>query len=115
MADKEIPPYRCTSCFQAIPEDHNQYLFASYSHRPTSDDAGVFITEAQTILGYASAVAQMFNAAVKISDEVVTELQALVGELTEEAHRRLERAQDAYEIEWECTHDPDTGERKAGV
>lgn len=70
MADaKEIPPYRCTSCLQAIPEDRDQDLFGSDMIRPKSDDADNFITEAHNIVRYAKTVATMCDAAAKESDE----------------------------------------------
>jgi hypothetical protein len=101
MADKDIPPYRCTYCLQAIPEDHEQDLFATYRRRPKSDDAHNFVSETQTILHYASAVAAMLIAAEKESEDIHYQLQMLVGELTDEATRRLERAHDALEIVWQ--------------
>ena len=65
MADKEVPPYRCTYCLQAIPEEHEQDLFGSSHLRPKSEDAENFVTEAQTILRYVSAVASMCQEAGK--------------------------------------------------
>jgi hypothetical protein len=59
------------------------------------------VTEAQKIIRYSSAVATMLNAAEKIGEEVVYELHHLVGELTDEALRRLDRAQDALEVVWD--------------
>lgn len=101
MAEKDIPPYRCTSCLQSIPEDDKQELFASYSTRPKSDEADNFIAEAQTILRYASAVADMCNEAGQKGEDTLYELHQLLGELTDEALRRLERAQEALAIVWE--------------
>ena len=49
---------------------------------------------------YASAVADMCNEAEKKSEETVYRLHQLMGELTDEALRRLELAQDALEIVW---------------
>ena len=43
----------------------------------------------------------MCDAAAKESDETVYELHQLLGELTGETLRRLERAQEALEIVWE--------------
>ena len=100
MAEK-IPPYRCTSCLQDISENHHQHLFGTNMLRPPSDDAENFVTEAQTILRYSSAVAVMMNAAEKEGEDIVYQLHHLVGELTEEALRRLDRAQEALEIVWE--------------
>ena len=101
MAEKEIPPHRCTYCLHALPEDKHQDIFAAESLRPQSDDAENFVTEAQRILRYTAAVATMCNDAKKIDEDIVYELQSLVRELADEAYRRLDRAQDALEIVWE--------------
>lgn len=116
MADKEIPPYRCTSCLQAIPENMDQHLFGSYGTRPRSDEAHNFVSEAQNLTRYAHAVAGLCHAANhRIIDEVLIDLHELMAELTEEALRRLERAQEALTIVWERTRDADTAARKEGV
>jgi hypothetical protein len=102
MADTTaIPTYRCTSCLQALAEDDRQHLFGSYGTQPKSDEADNFVSEAQTIIRYASAVADMCNEAEKKSEETVYRLHQLMGELTDEALRRLERAQEALGIVWE--------------
>jgi hypothetical protein len=101
MAEKDIPTYRCTYCLQALTAEDRQDLFGSDSLCPKSDDAENFVTETQSILRYSAAVAMMLNAAEKIGEEVVYELHHLVGELTEEAIRRLDRAQDALEVVWD--------------
>ena len=100
MADaKEIPPYRCTSCLQAIPEDQEQHLFGTYGTRPRSDEADNFVSEAQNLTRYAHAVAVLCHAAnLRIIDEVLVDLHELMAELTEEALRRLDRAQEALAI-----------------
>jgi hypothetical protein len=101
MAEKEIPTYRCTCCLQALPQEHEQDLFATYRRSPKSDDAHNFVSETQTILRYTSAVAAMLIAAEKESEDIHFQLQMLVSELTDEATRRLERAHEALEIVWQ--------------
>ena len=92
MADQEIPTYRCTSCLQALPEEHDQNLFASESLRPTSDDAENFVIEAQRLIRYTAAVAAMCNGAEKVGADIVSELHVLLCDLAAEANRRLDRA-----------------------
>jgi hypothetical protein len=112
MAEKEIPPYRCTYCLHALEKDHTQDLFGSYGIKPRSDDVSNFISEVQTILRYTKAAADMLVKAEEESEETHYQLQLLVGELAEEALRRLSRAEDAAGIIWERYHDPETGELK---
>ena len=99
--EKEIPMYRCTSCLQPLPKDKEQNVIAMSFLRPQSDDTHNFIEEAQNLIHYANAAAVMCIEAEKKSADVVYSLHQLVDELTEEANRRLERAQEALEIIWE--------------
>ena len=101
MADKEIPTYRCTSCLHPLTAEDRQHLFASYGTAPKSDDVENFIQEAQTILRYISAVADICDEAEQKGEDVVSNLHQLLGELADEANRRLELAGDAYQIVWE--------------
>lgn len=98
MADTPIPPYRCTYCLQALPEEHDQELFGTSFYRPRADDPESFVADAETILRYAAAVGLASHGAERISDDVVTQLRDLVDELIEEALRRLARASDAFHI-----------------
>src|SRR5262245_50347347 len=102
MSDtKAIPAYRCTSCLQPFPADKDQHLIGQVALRPESDDAHNFIAEAQNLIRYANAVAVTAGDAKNISEHFLDDLLQLIDELTEEAHRRLERAQEALEIVWE--------------
>ena len=100
MAEKEIPTYRCTSCRHPLTAEDRQHLFASYGTAPESDDADNFIQEAQILLRYISAVADVCDAAEDKGEDIVSDLHQLLGELADEAQRRLQLAGDACEIVW---------------
>lgn len=98
--EEKIPPYRCTSCLQAIPEDQAQHLFGADGLRPRSDETHNFVTEAQTLIGYANVVVIMCIEDRQLEEPLLSRAHMLISELTEEALRRLERAQEALALVW---------------
>jgi len=81
-----------------IPESYNQHLVGSYGTHPSSDDTQNFMVGTQHLLHYASAVATVLGEAETRDETVVLQLHLLVGDLVDEANRRLERAMDAVGI-----------------
>lgn len=98
-------PVICVTCKRPFPpgitsEDSPRY-FAQSPLLPKSDDPHDFATEAQTIVGYVKAVANVVAYTNKeISFRDYDTLMNLIGDLSDEAERRLQLSLDAmYEIE----------------
>ena len=122
MADKEAPCI-CITCDRPFPgdmkgEDAPPY-FAQSALRPTAYDWDHFGNEARSITSYITAIADVIRYGTQeISDDTYRIILQLIGELSEEATRRLERSLDAMEAEWKrnkAVMEKVTQARKEGV
>jgi len=98
-------PIICVTCQREFPDDFDGdktlRVFVQYHRHPTASDWDGFGNEAKTITSYITAVADLMRYAdQEIEDETYRTVFQLVGELSEEASRRLELSLDAMEIEW---------------
>ena len=105
MAESQSPII-CVTCKHEFPADFDgdkaPRFFAQYHMRPTASGWDGFGNEAKTITSYITAVADLIRYADQdIEDVTYRTIFQLVGELSEEASRRLELSLDAMEIEWE--------------
>jgi hypothetical protein len=105
MAESKSPII-CVTCQRPFPDDlkaeDSPRYFAQYSLLPKRDEAFEFASEVQTLCGYIKAIADAlrYGDHKEVDQDTYDTIFELVGQLSEEALRRVDLSLDAYrEIE----------------
>jgi hypothetical protein len=112
MSDSQSPVI-CVTCKRPLPpsilHDDSPRYFAQLPLMPQSDSAHDFTGEARQINGYIKAVSYVLHYAeeAEIPDEIYREIFALIEQLSEEADRRLNLADEAMREIWQRDHGKD--------
>jgi hypothetical protein len=101
-------PVICVTCQRPFPHDRKledaPKYFAQYNLLTRSDDAMSLLQETETLLRYVRTAAWVVEPARKIAEDLPGNLNSLILDLTEEAHRHVKLAGDALEEIWDRHH-----------